>query len=132
MSTLLTQVGAQLSANLPTFETIGLAWTSKPVANFSSELPAAFYFIESIQSEASPYQTEVLQSADYTIAVLVVCAVADLEDLLEELRLALVGFQPTGGSWEQFEHVQGDSLDINESIIWWRESFSVRNYRGEV
>lgn len=130
--TLMTQVGTQLSNNLPSFETNAAAWTSKPVANFSSELPAAFHFLESITSEPSPFATEILQPAEYVVTVLIVCAVASIETLAEEVRAAMVGFQPTGGSWEAFEHTQSDSLDINEKIVWWKESFAVRNYRSEV
>lgn len=127
--TLLPQVGTQLNDNLENFNTIALAWTSKPIADFDSELPAALYYLSALRSEASPYNTAVIQPSDHEVVVLVVCAVSALEDLLAELDAALVGFEPTGGSYEAFEHVAGDALDINQSIIWWRQVYAARNYQ---
>lgn len=126
---LMQQVGAQLTGNLPSFATVTAAWTSKPIANFDTELPAALYYLDGIQSEASPYMNETIQPGDFRVAVLIVCPVASIEALIEELRAGLVGFEPTGGAFEAFEHVSGDTLDISEAIIWWRDLFAVRNYR---
>jgi len=124
---LLAEVGTQLGNNLSSFPTVGLAWTSKPIADFDAEVPAALYYLSSIQSEASPYNTETIQPGDYEITVLLVCAVDALESLLIELNAAMVGFQPTG-AFEAFEHVSGNALDINQSVIWWRSVYAARNY----
>lgn len=125
---LLTEVGSLLADNLPSFETIGLAWTSKPIADFDAEVPAALYYLSRIQSEASPYDAnETVQPGDYEITVLMVCDISALETLLAEVNSAMVGFQPTG-SFEAFEHVSGDALDVNQSLIWWRSVYAARNY----
>jgi hypothetical protein len=126
---LIDQVGTQLTSNLSSFATVGLAWTSKPVADFDDELPAAWYYLSSIRSETSPYDNVTIQPAEYEVTVLMVCAVESLEGLMAELKAALVGFQPTDAAFEAFEHVSGDALDVNESIVWWRDVFAVRNYR---
>lgn len=132
--TLISQVGEQLSAALmgepdANFKTVGPAWTSKPVEHFDQETPACWYYLEGIQSEASPYMNEVIQPGDYRVAVLIVCPVGSIEDLMAEVRAALAGFQPDDGAWEAFEHVSGDALDVSNSTIWWRDVFAVRNYQ---
>lgn len=127
--TLIEQVGTQLDSELTSFNTIGKAWTSKPVANMNTALPAAFYYLDGIESQPSPYMNETVQPGDYSVAVLLICAVDDIEDMLLELRAALAGFQPSGGSWDPFEHVNGSTLEINESVIWWKEVFAARNYQ---
>ena len=116
------------SADLDGFKTIGAAWTSKPIQNFSSELPACFYYLDGIDSEPSPYNTAIIQPGDYRVSVLIVGASSEIEELLAELRAALVGFQPEG-SWEPFQHESGGVLEINESVVWWRDVFVTRNYR---
>lgn len=129
---LMTEVGAQLSANLPSFVTVKAAWTSTPVADFDAELPAALYYLAGFESEASPFANDTLQPGDISVGVLVVCPVGNLEALLEELRGTLAGFEPTGDAndvYEAFEHVRGESLDINASVVWWLDLYAVRNYR---
>lgn len=126
---LLAMVGDHLTAEvLPSFETIALSWTSKPLANLSTELPAALYYLDGVQSEASPSTTVIIQPGDYRLAVLLVCAVADFEDLQAELRAGLVGFEAEG-DWDPIEHDSGEMLQINESIIWWRDYFVTRKYQ---
>jgi len=126
---LIAEVGDHLTPSvLPLFATIGAAWTSKPLQNFSSELPACLYYLDGIDSEPSPYNTAIIQPGDYRVAVLIVGATAEIEELLAELRAALVGFQPEG-SWEPFQHESGGVLEINESVVWWRDVFVTRNYR---
>lgn len=129
---LITQVGTQLAANLPSFVTISKAITSDPLSDIDSEIPAAYYYLAGTQSEASPYNNATIQPGDYTVAVDMLCAADDLEAMFAELRAALVGFQPTAGTWESIEHVSGDTMRINAGIVWWREQFVARNYQGEV
>jgi hypothetical protein len=131
---LIEQVGQQLTSVLlgetdANFKTVGAAWTSKPVENFDQETPACWYYLDGLQSEASPYMNEVIQPGDWRVAVLTVCPVGDIEDLMKEVKAALVGFQPEDGAWEAFEHVAGEALDISNSLIWWRDVFAVRNYQ---
>jgi hypothetical protein len=126
---LIDQVGTQLTSNLSSFATIGQAWTSKPIADFDAELPAALFYLSGIQSETSPYDNVTIQPAEYEVTVLLVCAVDAIENLMDELSAALVGFEPTGAAFEAFEHVSGSALVIKESIVWWRDVFAVRNYR---
>lgn len=133
--TLTSQVGEQLTSVLlgetdANFKTVGPAWTSKPVENFDQETPACWYYLDGMQSEASPYMNETLQPGDFRIAVLIVCPVADIEGLIDEVKAALVGFEPTDGAWEAFEHLDGSALDINNSIIWWRDIYAVHNLRS--
>lgn len=123
------QVGEQLTTTLTSFVTVAEAWTSKPIADFDKELPAALYYLAGIESEASPYMNETIQPGDYRVAVLIVCPVSSLEALIAELRTGLAGFEPTGGAFEAFEHISGDTLDINESVVWWRDLYGVRNYQ---
>ena len=129
---LITQVGTQLSANLPSFVTVSKALTSKPLEDIDAEIPAAYYYLAGIQSEASPYNNATIQPGEYTVAVDLVCQADDLEALFAELRGALAGWQPSGGSWEAMEHVSGDNQGISGGIVWWREMFAARNYQGEV
>lgn len=126
---LLTMVGEHLTTeNLPSFTTIALSWTSKPLENLGAELPAALYYLAANESEASPFNTAVIQAGDYRLGILVVCEITDLEDLREELKAAMVGFQPEG-QWDPFEHERGEMLQINQKIIWWLDEFAARNYR---
>jgi hypothetical protein len=128
--TVLAQVLAQLDTELVNFNTIKAAWTSKPLANFDAELPAALVYLAGIESEASPFANATIQPGDYRIAVLTVCAVPDLETRMGEVRTALAGFELSGGLWDPLEHQTGDTVEINESICWWRDVFAARNYQG--
>lgn len=126
---LVDQVVSQLQTEIDeSFETIGHAWTVKPVAQLEAALPAAWAYLDGIDMEASPFATQTIQSGDYRVAVLIVCKVADLETSITSVREALQGFQPTDGSWDVFELVSGSTLDINESVVWWRALFAVRRY----
>lgn len=127
--TLLAQVGTQLEDNLTSFQTVALAWTTTPIADFDAETPAALYYLSGIQSESSPYNTEIIQPGDYEVTVLMVCPVVDIEALLAEMDGVMVGFQPTGSSFEAFQHVSGNALDIKGTLIWWRSVYAARNYR---
>lgn len=126
---LLALVGEHLTAEaLPSFKTIGMAWTSKPVEKFDQETPACWFYLDEKQSERSPFDNETIQPSDYRVAVLIVCPVSEMEDLHEEVRAALVGFQP-GESWEPFEHESGAAVGINASIVWWRDVYATRKYQ---
>jgi hypothetical protein len=132
---LMDQVGQQLQSVLmgetdSNFKTVGPAWTSKPVERFDQETPACWYYLQGLQSEASPYMNEVIQPGDWLVAVLIVCPVTSIEDLMKEVKAALVGFKPDDGAWEAFEHGSGEALDVTNSIIWWRDIFAVRNYQS--
>lgn len=129
--TIQAQVITQLNTELTNFNTVKAAWTSKPLANFDAELPAALVYLAGIESEPSPFANATIQPGDYRIAVLIVCPVADLETRMGEVRVALAGFEPTGGTWDPFEHQSGDTVEINESIVWWRDVFASRNYQGD-
>jgi len=127
--TVMSQVLAQLTTELTSFNTVKSAWTSKPLANFDEELPAAMAYLDAMESEPSPYMNETIQPCERRIAVLIVCAADDLEARQQEVFDAMVGFQLTDGAWEPFEHLAGNNIQINESIVWWRELYSARIYQ---
>ncbi len=131
MTALIDQVDTLLKANLPSFSTIEKSWTVKPIEDFDSDTPAALYYLAGIQSQPSPFDTEVIQPSETTITILIVCEIDSLDALRNELLTAMVGFEPTGTSYDVFEHVSGQSLDIDGIIVWWSDSFVVTSYRSQ-
>jgi len=131
MTALIDQVHTHLTANLPSFTTKEKAWTAKPVEDFDAETPAALYYLSGVVSEPSQFDTEVIQASESTITVLIVCEVDSLDTLCNELLTAMVGFEPVGVSYDVFEHISGQSLDINGDIVWWSDSFAVTSYRSQ-
>lgn len=129
---LITQVGAALSAALTNFNLVAKAWTTEPVEEFGYDTPACLYYLAGIQSDPSPYDSQDYQPGDRTIGVLIVCEADNFEDRWAEVNAALAGFQPTGGTYESVEHVNGDLLGIHGDLIWWRDIYAVRCYRGEI
>lgn len=129
---LISQVGAALTAALTNYSTVAKAWTTEPIEDFGVETPACLYYLAGIQSEPSPYDAQDHQPGDRTIGLLIVCDADDFETRWKEVNTALAGFQPTSGTYESFEHVNGDLLSISGDLIWWRDIYAVRCYRGEI
>ena len=132
MTALITQLDTRLQTELTNFATVAKAWTTEPIENFNSESPACLYYLAGISSEASPYDTQDYQPGDRNVGVLLVCPAADFETRWQEINAAVAGWQPTGDTYETFEHISGETLAIYGDLLWWRDTYAVRCYRGEI
>ena len=127
---LIDQVVTRIDTAATTFVTVKHSWTTKPIEDFDAELPAALPYLDGDTSEPSPYSNETIQPGEVVVSVMLVCEVADLEDLRNELYAALGGWQPTGNKWDVFEHVSGDNQAILGGICWWVERYAITRYSG--
>lgn len=130
---LLDNIQTRLAAQLGNFNTVALSWTSQPLEDFDEDLPAALHYLESDDSGPSPFGNETIQPGETTIAVLIVCPLADLETRRSELRAALVGWEPDAVGttvYDVFEHVTGQSLAILGQICWWKDTFTANRHGG--
>lgn len=132
MTALITQLDTRLNVELTNFATVAKAWTTEPIENFNSESPACLYYLAGIQSEASPYDTLDYQPGDRTVGVLLVCLIDDFETRWQEINSAIAGWQPAGETYESMEHIGGDLLALYGDLMWWRDTYAVRCYRGEI
>lgn len=118
-SDLITYIGANSTA----FETIEHAWTMQPLDDLPNNTPALLVFPGNEASKPGTAQTCVIQETIKEINIFMVCPVADLETLKDELNSVILGWQYTIRH-EPLEHFKGMPQDIKGNHIWYLETFS--------
>lgn len=103
---------------------VSYAWTSNPVEDESTELPAIFVLPASQSSAESEFDNFVRQEMVETVACLVGCKIENYETLRATLRTAVLGW--TFEQYDAFEFESSETLDVKGGYIWTRELFTTR------
>ncbi|MCK9469040.1 MAG: hypothetical protein M0Q49_06440 [Porticoccaceae bacterium] len=108
------------------YQTIDHAWDINLIESIRDVMPAAYFMPGPANSEPSQ-QLPIRQLMLARVVVVTVCDWAALQELLDQLYPALIGYQHAA-DYTELEHVQGDVLAIKERVVWWRDTFSAGRY----
>jgi len=133
---LVSEIIARLEAiDPPAFAMVAGAIALAAVKGVPDAVPAAFVFVKEEASAPTHRATgPVLQRVEADVAVLIVAGnvsdaqgaavAADLEDLKDAVRAALVGFVPTLTAGEPLQHVSGQLVQFKGGYAWHEDLYS--------
>lgn len=120
----------QLTNNCPTATSVELAYSVNGALD--ADLPILYVSPVTEVADESVADNFVAQTVTETFSVLISAdAVGDaLDTMRDEVFAALLGFQ-VDANHDAVEFSSGDLVDINQSVIWWRDNFEMRHYRRQ-
>lgn len=122
---IITQLETATTADF--FKAIEAASSINLVESISANCPSVYVHPVSENPQTSQLITGVHQDVEERFAVLIAAqniqaASEPLEDARDEIKTALVGFQPSADH-DYIEFVSGEVVDVDKGVIWWRDIY---------
>lgn len=113
---------ARLEAEAASLVTVDHAFFMEPVDDLAAEVPAVYAYPGDEIAARSAHDNVVVQQVTEQIALVIVCPVASFVAIRDEVRGALLGYQPAANLTD-LEYVSGKPLDIRGDYLWYRQTY---------
>lgn len=130
MKLLTDDIVGQLNDNRLVLKTVGAAATMKPIESPLDETPAAMVFLVSAIGPQDAPTTSGTQRRVHSYGLhIVVADHGDLQPVLDELDVALSGWQPPGGgSWGEMAFSKIELQNIESGMYWYTQEWRIENW----
>lgn len=96
----------------------------------SGSRPAVY--VSRVSEAASPSSADnwVVQQVGVTVQMLIASDASAIDGLRDDIMAAVIGLVP-GSDCDAIEFAGGNAIDSGASAIWWRDNYTVNQYRRQ-
>lgn len=109
----------------PVFTSREHAWDTRPVEVSRDALPLLYAYMgdESVANDGT--DLTVSHRLGVTVHIYIVCKIEDLEARKDDLRTAVIGWNPgAADGWDDMHLSSGKVLDLKGGIVWWEDIYT--------